>query len=189
MARRDDDKNDDAALWTHVARTVAPLKRRRAVRKPEAPKQEPEKPARPAKPPRPMARVPVAPPPATAPELAAGAAPGLDRRTATRLRRGKLAVEGRIDLHGMTRDQAADTLGRFLRSAQARGKRCVLVITGKGLRGEKGGGETGGVIRAELPRWLNGAGLRPIVVAFAQAQPGDGGAGAFYVYLKRERER
>lgn len=177
---RDGSGGGDAALWTHVTRTVAPLRRRRSLQ-PATPAAAPapQKPARPARP-RPATRAPA--PSAPAPALAPGAAAGLDRRTATRLRRGQLAVEGRLDLHGMTRDQAADALQRFLAASRAAGRRCVLVITGKGRRGE-----TGGVIRAELPHWLNRPALRPMVVAFAQARPRDGGAGAFYVYLRRTR--
>jgi DNA-nicking Smr family endonuclease len=123
-------------------------------------------------------------PPPTAPELAPGAAPGLDRRTAMRLRRGRLDIEASLDLHGMTRAAAHGALTSFVLAARRRGLRCVLVITGKGLRGEGAG-----VIRAELPHWLNDPSLRPSIVAYAQAQPRDGGAGAFYVYIRRDRER
>jgi len=93
-------------------------------------------------------------------------------------------IEGRLDLHGMILVEAEMALEKFLKSAHVRGVRCVLVITGKGLRGNGTG-----VIRAALPGWLNGSSLRPIVVAFSQARPADGGAGAFYVYLRRDRER
>jgi DNA-nicking Smr family endonuclease len=123
-----------------------------------------------------------APPPA--PPLAAGTAPGLDKRNLNRLRRGQLSIDGRIDLHGMTRDEARTALLAFLAFQLERGARCVLVITGKGVRGRGTG-----VIRAALPHWLNDAVLRPGVVAFAEAQPKDGGAGAFYVYLRRRRSR
>jgi DNA-nicking Smr family endonuclease len=86
---------------------------------------------------RPVAHIRVQPahPPAPAPALAAGAALGLDRRTATRLRRGQLSIEARLDLHGMILVEAETALGRFLKFAHGRGMRCVLVITGKGLRG------------------------------------------------------
>lgn len=177
----------DAALWQHVARDVAPLKGRDKLQPTvtlpktvalQIPASKPRT--------RPVAHIRVQPahPPAPAPALAAGAALGLDRRTATRLRRGQLSIEARLDLHGMILVEAETALGRFLKFAHGRGMRCVLVITGKGLRGPGTG-----VIRAALPGWLNGAALRPIVVAFSQARPADGGAGAFYVYLRRDRER
>ncbi|MEE8563481.1 MAG: Smr/MutS family protein [Alphaproteobacteria bacterium] len=115
--------------------------------------------------------------------LAAGAAPGLDKRTAQRLRRGQIRIEGRIDLHGMTRVEAYRNLSDFLKSSAAGGRRCVLVITGKGL--SQGAGS--GILRAEFPRWLNEPALRPLILSFAPAQPRDGGGGAFYVYLRRDR--
>ena len=117
------------------------------------------------------------------PELRHDAQPGLDKRTAARLRRGQLPVEGRIDLHGLTQDEAHRALSAFLDASLAAGRRCVLVITGKGL----GPDGSVGVLRAAVPRWLNEAGIRRHVLAFQQAQPRDGGGGALYVLLKRSR--
>lgn len=178
---------DDAALWAEVARTVRPLKRRRPAMPATASETAAGKPAATGRK-KPKGRLPKAvqpaPPPRAMPELAAGLAPGLDRRNALRLRRGELPIEGRVDLHGMTLEQAAGALRRFVLASRKAGRRCVLVITGKGGRGP---GQEGGAIRRELPRWLNGGDLRPMVVAFTEAQPKDGGGGAFYVYLRRER--
>jgi DNA-nicking Smr family endonuclease len=109
----------------------------------------------------------------------------MDKRTATRLRRGQIAIEGRIDLPGMTQDEAHGALTGFIKSSAGIGRRCVLVITGKGL----GKGLGGGVLRSQLPRWLNTEELHPLILAFAPAQPKDGGGGAFYVYLRKRRER
>jgi DNA-nicking Smr family endonuclease len=120
---------------------------------------------------------------------AAGTAPlsvddtaGVDRRTADRLKRGRLGIDARLDLHGMTRAAAQDALMGFLDRAQARDCRCVLVITGKGSRS----GDSG-VLRGEVPRWLNLPQVRGKVVAITQAQQRHGGAGAFYVLLRRRR--
>ena len=180
------DEDDDATLWHHVTRSLRPLPGRdRLQPSVQLPQQLKTRTAAPRALARPVAHVPVRPAVAVArvPDLAPGAAPGLDRRTATRLRRGRLSIDTRLDLHGHTRDAAHRALGRFLRAAQDRGARCALVITGKGRMGE------GGVIRTALPGWLNDPSLRPIIVAFAQAQPRDGGGGAFYVYLRRVRDR
>ena len=122
-------------------------------------------------------------PSAPAPPLAPGVAAGIDKRTAQRLRRGQIRIEGRIDLHGMTQAEAHRHLSEFLKSSAAAGRRCVLVITGKGMRAGAGAG----VLRSEFPRWLNEATLRPLILGFAAAQPKDGGGGAFYVYLRRGR--
>ncbi|MEQ9447637.1 MAG: Smr/MutS family protein [Rhodospirillaceae bacterium] len=114
--------------------------------------------------------------------ISSGAVPDIDRRTGTRFKRGRMAIDDRIDLHGLTLDQAHASLAAFIRRAHAKQARCVIVVTGKG-RGGKGEGK----IRAELPSWLNQPGLRPLVLAFTEARPGHGGAGAFYVLLKRKR--
>ena len=116
------------------------------------------------------------------PPLEPGAAAGVDGRAASRLRRGQMRPEARIDLHGHTLEQAHRALAGFVDRAAGEGRRCVLVITGKG-----GVGRTGGTIRSEFPRWLNQPGLRSRILAFAEAQPKDGGAGAFYVLLKKRR--
>jgi DNA-nicking Smr family endonuclease len=109
-------------------------------------------------------------------DLAADAAPGLDRRSAERLRRGRRAIEARLDLHGMTQNQAHRALDAFIAGAQESGKRCLLVITGKS-----------GVLRDAVPRWLNEAPSRSRLLAFSPAQPRDGGAGALYLLLRRRR--
>jgi DNA-nicking Smr family endonuclease len=116
--------------------------------------------------------------PPSEPDLRHGEAPGLDRRTQTRMRRGQIDIEARIDLHGMTQAQAHRALGGFLFDQQAIGRRSVLVITGKGVGGE-------GVLRDAVPRWLNEGGNRRMVRAFSHAAPKDGGEGALYVLLKR----
>ncbi|WP_162306075.1 Smr/MutS family protein [Oleisolibacter albus] len=112
-----------------------------------------------------------------------GAKAGIDKRTEEKVRRGRLPIDGRIDLHGLTQAEAHDRLLSFVRSSHAQGRRLLLVITGKGgvPRGE-------GVLRAAVPRWLNEAAFRALVLAVHQAQPQHGGGGAFYVYLKRRRE-
>ena len=125
---------------------------------------------------------PPSPRPIPRPTLEAGKAADLDRRTMDKLRKGRMRPEGRLDLHGMTADRALGALNGFLADAQGSGKRCVLVITGKGSMKDGGG-----VIRRELPSWLNMAGNRARVLGFAGAQPADGGGGAFYVLLKRRR--
>jgi DNA-nicking Smr family endonuclease len=106
----------------------------------------------------------------------------LDRRTWLRLKRGQIAIEETLDLHGRTQADAHGELGRFVTAAQAAGSRCVLVVTGKGL-------ESGGTLRHMVPRWLNEGATRERVVAFSPAQARHGGAGALYVLLRRRRER
>ena len=119
---------------------------------------------------------------APAPEITHGRAAGVDRRSAERLSRGRLPIEGRLDLHGLTQTEAAARLAEFIAGASLADKRCVLVITGKGL-GQSGGG----VLRDQVPRWLNLPPNRGRILTFDYAQPKHGGSGALYVLLKRRR--
>ncbi len=113
----------------------------------------------------------------------------MDKKAFGRMKRGKLKPEGRIDLHGMRMDTAHPALIRFILSAQASGKRLVLVITGKGKdRDEPGPIPTPrGVLRNQVPQWLS---LPPLTQAVMQVTPAHishGGDGAYYVYLRRTR--
>lgn len=170
---------EELRVWRAVVRDAVPLDGR--------PPPEDEAPPAPA----PSAKSdPVAPPSAgparafrqTPADLPGhGDSSGLDRATATRLRRGRLPVEAKLDLHGLTQGAAYAALSDFVTRSQGVGKRCVLVVTGKGLR------EGTGVLRAMVPRWLNEPALRRLVLGFSHARPKDGGEGALYVLLKRQR--
>ncbi len=116
-----------------------------------------------------------------APPVQVGAAPaGLDRGTWTRFRTGKLAPARTLDLHGHTVQCAHDALHGFLRAAHAEGLRCVEIVTGRGQRED-------GALRRELPHWLNGPELRPIVLAASHPHPAN--PGSVRVLLRRARER
>lgn len=160
---------EEKRLWRRVAASV---KTRRALPE-EAPAEEVVKlpvraaaPVKRAAPPAPVKRQ--APPPA-------------DRGAEKRVRRGKLEIGGKLDLHGHNQETAPAALERFLLAARARGDTTVIVITGVGRGGE-------GILKRRLPEWLDGRALRPIVSGYAQAHRTHGGAGAFYVFIKRVRE-
>ena len=184
-------RGKDDLIWDKVAEGIAPLpprsKRRTATLPLPAPP-KPEKPPKPAKVSRalkPTAGKPLPPKPAL-PDLSHTKAPGLDARSFEKLRRGKLAIEAKLDLHGHTLEAAHKTLIDFIGGAWGAEKRALLVITGKGgRRGEDGAPRA--TLRDSVPRWLNEASLRAKILAFAQAQPKHGGAGALYVLLKRRR--
>lgn len=117
-------------------------------------------------------------------------APQLDRRTEEKLRKGKLPIDGKIDLHGLTQDEAYEALNKFIESAVAADKRCVLVITGKGKAkstSEDWLTPSQGVLKQRTPEWLSSPPLNHFVLKFFPAQPRHGGSGALYVYLKRRR--
>jgi len=107
---------------------------------------------------------------------------GIDRANAERLKRGRHPIEARLDLHGKTQAEAHHALAAFIHSSSEAGRRCVLVITGRGL-----GLNGPGVLKSAVPRWLDEAELRHKILAVAPAQPRDGGAGALYLLLRRRR--
>ncbi|MQY41847.1 DNA mismatch repair protein MutS [Epibacterium sp. SM1969] len=113
----------------------------------------------------------------------------MDEKAFRRMKRGKLKPEGKLDLHGMRIDTAHPALTRFILSAQASGKRLVLVITGKGKHRDEPGPMPipRGVLRHKVPQWLS---LPPLAQAVLQVTPAHlshGGEGAYYVYLRRSR--
>ncbi len=116
------------------------------------------------------------------PYIRTGQIVGVDGSTAEKLRKGKLRPEATLDLHGMTQNDAFEELTNFLSACHSRGKRCVLVITGKGFK--KDGSI--GILRENVPKWLNSPHIRPVILAFDHAQPKDGGEGALYVLLKKK---
>ncbi|RPE64729.1 DNA-nicking Smr family endonuclease [Pacificibacter maritimus] len=111
----------------------------------------------------------------------------MDYKKFAKMRRGKLAPEARIDLHGMTVAQAHPVLTDFILSSHARGLRLVLVITGKGKDRDQGGPIPTpiGILKNQLPHWLRSAPLRLVVMQVTEAHLSHGGSGAYYVYLRR----
>jgi DNA-nicking Smr family endonuclease len=110
-------------------------------------------------------------------DLRHGEKAGIDGSMQRRLTRGEVLIDLRLDLHGMTAARAHNQLIQFIVSAAHQGRRCVLVITGKGS----------GVLNAHVPNWLKQQPLSFHVLALAEARPKDGGSGAFYVLLRRKR--
>jgi DNA-nicking Smr family endonuclease len=111
----------------------------------------------------------------------------LTRRERQRRARGAEPIGPRIDLHGKSQAQAHAALSRFLRRAQADGAKTVLVITGKGDRLREG---KFGILRRQVPLWLELPELSSLVMGFSEAHAAHGGAGALYVRLRRiERAR
>lgn len=181
-------KPHDFELWTDLTKTVQPLRKARApgrrlqnkqaqVAKTFAPVSTPpiHVPRRPS----------VIPPPIT----------GLDRRTSQKLTRGNVALDARIDLHGMGIETARLRLLQFLQNARNQGYRTILVITGKGdspyarhtLHGAShfDAPERQGRLRRYFAEWLHEPEFRSLVSGYQPAHPKHGGGGAFYVRLRR----
>ncbi|HVJ55510.1 MAG TPA: Smr/MutS family protein [Aliidongia sp.] len=183
----------ERALWRFAVRDAEPL----AGRAPD-PAPAPEKQAAAVLPPPPAAVAAPAPTkpmpkPIALPMLGHRSTPGLDARTSERLKRGQLPIEGRLDLHGLTQDEARRALDGFIAEAYAKGRRAVLIITGKGLKPrhdyeDPWHGAGRGILKQATPRWLNEAPNRARVLAFTEAQARHGGSGALYVLIRRQRE-
>jgi DNA-nicking Smr family endonuclease len=174
---------DEHTLWTVVTRSIKPLRRRKAV-VPAA-----EEIALPAVPPRKLVKAAkVVPPPAPPPSrMEPPPLAPLGRRLKQKIGRGSEPIDARIDLHGMTQASAHGALAHFLRRAQHDGARVVLVITGKGMRPGADPHAERGVLKRQVPLWLESPELRSLVVGFESANIGHGGAGALYVRMRRLR--
>jgi DNA-nicking Smr family endonuclease len=175
---------EDRALWARVTRSVTPLRKSSA---PAAP--GPSAPPTPHKPPaKASARTAAVTHAATTkPSPAPAPLAPLDRRLKARLKRGTQAIDARIDLHGMTQNEAHAALIRFLRQAQRDGARFALVITGKGVRGADD--RERGVLRRQVPLWLRLPEFRPYVIGFEAAHVGHGGEGALYLRIRKSGDR
>ena len=203
MTRRRTLRPEEEELWQSVARTARPMHPRSKTAQnrvegavpphplaPEAKPAETEIPKAWLEPFRLGQKARVARGHDLAPSLgdALRAAPvQMDAKQHGRMIRGKLAPEARIDLHGMTLAEAHPELIRFVLNAQAQGLRLVLVITGKGKRAEDWGPipQRMGALRHQVPQWLRMPPLGPVVLQVSEAHLKHGGAGAYYVYLRR----
>lgn len=188
MGKRGQGDDDDEALWAKVAGTASPLKRGRDTPAPKPAKiAAPVAKSKPAKAPQPTQ---AAPKPTPKPAHVPRAAP-LDRQTSRQLDKGRLEVEARLDLHGMRQRDAHAQLRRFLKTAQARGLKHVLVITGKGADQAASRSfyeeDERGVLRNAVPHWLSGPDFAALVVSYSQAPRRLGGEGALYVRIRRPR--
>lgn len=102
--------------------------------------------------------------------------PGIGTDVTRKLRKGEWSLQGQLDLHGLRSDEAREALGQFIRDAKRMGWRCVRVVHGKGL----GSPGKEPVLKSKVQRWLV---QKTEVLAFVQAKPADGGAGALVVLL------
>lgn len=169
----------DLALWHAYTADIMPLF---GHARPQAPAQD-------ATPPAPEPPSPAAPPRVVRhatrtapPELRVGEQPGgLDRKRWAALRRGEVRAERTLDLHGRRVAEAHQALRAFLLDAAADGVRSVTIVTGKGPAPE------GGILRRELPHWLNAPDLRPLLLGAAHPAPGN--TGAVNLLLRRRAAR
>ncbi|MEM1038155.1 MAG: Smr/MutS family protein [Pseudomonadota bacterium] len=178
-------RTEDAEIWTKVARTTEPLRRpANRFQHHSTLKEEMADLMRatvsPDWPPKKQKNTPAQPPPFTTsptPKRMDLHHP-IEDRVHKHLAKGRLSIDGRIDLHGMTQDAARHALLNFLEMAQASGHRVVLVITGKGNMGQ-------GVLRRMVPVWFELTEYRRLVNGYRQSHVSHGGEGALYVRIRK----
>ncbi|MFV0625938.1 MAG: Smr/MutS family protein [Alphaproteobacteria bacterium] len=121
-------------------------------------------------------------------DLEIGSTDNIDRSTAKKFSRHEFRVEGELDLHGYTESKAFDAVTNFIKKSYIQEKRCVIIITGKGLRKEEDDiFSSRGVLKDKVPHWLNSEDLRPFILSIKHPSPSLGGTGALYVLLKRNK--
>lgn len=191
--------DDEARLWQHATRSLEPVKAKPRIGAvspapafPPPPRTNQQAPAALAigkarvAPPKPAA---IAKPKSHPPVPLAD----FDRRKARQIASGRIEVDARIDLHGLYQRDARGSLRAFLFAAHAKGHKTVLVITGKGGGAEEPADGLGalmgerqrGVIKRNVPHWLEEPDLRAMVLSYTQAGPRHGGSGALYVRLRK----
>jgi DNA-nicking Smr family endonuclease len=117
-------------------------------------------------------------------EFLQGSVKGLDSRLIRKLKAGQYSPEAHLDLHGLTVEEAHVNLILFVKKSYLSGKRCLLVIPGRGKNSPEGKG----VLREQLHAWLTRNPLKRVVLAFTTAQPQHGGAGALYILLRKYKK-
>jgi len=115
-------------------------------------------------------------------EFIEGHVRGLDPHVVRRLKRGELALQAHVDLQGLLKEEAKTELESFLAKSRQQGRRCVLVVHGRGLHSK----DQVPVLKEALKRWMRTDRFARHVLAFSTARPHDGGAGAVYVLLKKQ---
>lgn len=168
---------EDRILWRRVAKTVTPLDRGSILPETE-PEVTPEPAAVRATKPK---RIPLPVPDQQKPPRIVSAPSSIDTKTHGRIAKGRIQIDARIDLHGLTQAEAHGLLLSFLHRAHSSGLRHVLVITGKGSSPT-----SEGVLRRAVPGWFATAPFRALVSGHSSASRRHGGDGAFYVRLRRK---
>ena len=178
-------KEQKSSLWAEVTKDIAPLKGKNIADKQEKPKRKST-----SKTKKNTSHTPTATRTKntyTSPEIKSTE---VDHRTGQRLKRGQMPIEGRLDLHGKTQNEAYDALLDFIPHAYSQGKRCILIITGKGSRQDSSASlltSKIGVLKQKTPEWLTTSPLNAYVLKIETARQIHGGEGAIYVLLRRER--
>lgn len=122
-------------------------------------------------------------------KLELGTTADIDANTMRRFRREEFAVEASLDLHGYTEDRAYDAVYKFVTNAYLARKRCILIVTGKGLQHQdEDVFAPKGVLKDRVPQWLAQDNLKQLILSYIHPSPKLGGSGALYILLRRHRD-
>ncbi|KAB2920110.1 MAG: Smr/MutS family protein [Hyphomicrobiaceae bacterium] len=189
---------EEVELWDHATRALKPIKAKQRVGAAASADQPAARAPAAAASRKAVAPVDLKQAPLASPRTKVSKSPPLaefDRRAVRRITAGKAEIEARIDLHGDRQKEARARLRAFLLDNHAKGRRTVLVITGKGEEQERGdhlgdalGQSRRGVLRRSVPLWLEEPDMRAIVVSYTAAGIRHGGEGALYIQLRRSRD-
>lgn len=167
--------NDDAA-WQEAVKGIKPLNSSKVVSSPK--KKSPPSKAKDINVPLKIYQH----------DLSLGTTADIDRSTMRRFKREEFAVEAKLDLHGFTENKAYEAVNRFITSSYLAGKRCVLIVTGKGLpHQDEDIFAPKGVLKDRVPQWLNQDNLKQLILSYIHPSPRLGGNGALYILLRRKR--
>ena len=187
------EESDEGTLFDGAMSDVTPLKNRGSRRAAAVPRQDDDQPLHDPIDPEAEAY-------ATLSDLVSGIIPfdisdtdeyiegrvaGFDHNVLRKLRRGEFSIQSHLDLHGFSRREARSAVEQFIMGSVAAGYRCVLIIHGRG----KHSPDKFPVLKEVMGAWLSRGKIGRAVLAFASACPVDGGAGALYVLLRRNRRR
>ena len=121
-------------------------------------------------------------------ELNLGTTSDIDKNTMKRFKREEFGVEGILDLHGFTEDKAYPAVFNFITSSYLAKKRCVLIITGKGLpHQDEDIFAAKGILKDRVPQWLKTDELKQLILTYIHPSAKLGGSGALYILLRRNR--
>lgn len=194
---------DDHDVWSHTTQSVEPLRKPKGRHHPAAERMQDVAPrmltksaGEPTKGKHtPSRQVSVKSEPVKVPAVRTPPIADFDRKKVRKIRSGQVEIEARIDLHGMRQDEAHAALIRFLHRCQSKEQRWVLVITGKGKIADSDRDapfdmtvqRERGVLKRNVPRWLDEPDVRPLVVSYTTAAIQHGGEGALYIHLRKSR--
>lgn len=189
---------DDQDLWEKVSKSIKPMpedETRKSIKKELFLSQNPKKSRKKDKIEEKTPQIPIKTPKNAPKEIKEDHSrqdhSNIDRKTWQKFKKGQISIDGRLDLHGLTLKQAQIKVENFILDSVQQHKRCLLIITGKGIKRFDTGDNTfdqpqRGVIKENFPYWLDTAPLKHKVLKYTPAAIKDGGSGAYYVYLKKD---